>query len=97
MLALAIDFRWRIGLALTIALLLGLVQWRDQATQIPGRDSPSGCVSHCIARLSQSSYALFLVHFSVLMLGNAVFVRWGLAGAGSAGLVLLLTWAACMV
>ena len=97
LLALAVDFRWRIALALATALLLGLVQWRDQSAQTPGTGNPSGCVSHWIGRLGQSSYSLFLVHFSVLMLGNAVFVRMGLAGAGPAGWVLLISWVASMV
>jgi peptidoglycan/LPS O-acetylase OafA/YrhL len=97
LLALTIDFRWRIALALGTALLLGLVQWRDQADLPPDRDSTSGAASRWIGRLGQSSYALFLVHFSVLMLGNAVFVRWGLAGAGPAALVLLTSWSVSMV
>jgi peptidoglycan/LPS O-acetylase OafA/YrhL len=97
LLALTIDFRWRIALALGTALLLGLVQWRDQAALPPGRETTSGGASRWIGRLGQSSYALFLVHFSVLMLGNAVFVRWGLTGAGSAALVLLTSWSVSMV
>lgn len=97
LLALTVDFRWRIALALVTALLLGLVQWRDQVALAPGRDSASGRVSYWIGRLGQSSYALFLVHFSVLMLGNAVFTRWGLTGAGPAALVLLTSWCASMI
>ena len=31
---------------------------------------------HVIRLLGQSSYALFLVHFSVLMLSNAGFAQW---------------------
>lgn len=97
LLALAIDFRWRIALALSTALLLGLAQWRDEAAITSVSASPPGAVSHWIGRLAQSSYALFLVHFSVLMLGNAAFVRLSLTGTVSASLVLLTSWFASVI
>ena len=97
LLALAIDFRWRIALALSTALLLGLAQWRDQTAKMSASARLPGAVSHWIERLAQSSYALFLVHFSVLMLGNAAFVRLGLTDTVSASLVLLISWFASMI
>ncbi len=93
--ALAIDFRGRIVLALTTALLLGLIQWHT----LQGRDL-SGELPTFWAKwfryLSNSSYALFLVHFSVLMLGNAWFSRLQSTSAISAGLVLLTCWLVSM-
>jgi peptidoglycan/LPS O-acetylase OafA/YrhL len=84
-------------LALSTALLLGLAQWRDQTAKMSASARLPGAVSHGIGGLAQSSYALFLVHFSVLMLGNAAFVRLGLTGTVSAGLVLLISWFASMI
>jgi peptidoglycan/LPS O-acetylase OafA/YrhL len=93
--ALAIDFRERIVLALVTALLLGLVQWHS----LQG-GSLSGGLPTSWARwfryLSNSSYALFLVHFSVLMLGNAWFSRLNSPSAFSAVLVLLTCWLVSM-
>lgn len=94
LLTLVIDFRWRIALALATALLLGLVQWRAQVVTTSGSALAPGWTSHTIRRMGQSSYALFLVHFPVLMLSNAVFARMDLSGAGPAGLVLLISWSA---
>lgn len=93
--ALVIDFRGRIVLALATALLLGLIQWHT----LQGRDL-SGELPTSWAKwfryLSNSSYALFLVHFSVLMLGNAGFSRLNSTSAFSAGLVLLTCWLVSM-
>lgn len=94
LLALVFDFRERIAVALTVALLLGLLQWRHHTA--PSRAVLPASLSQAIGRLGQTSYALFLVHFSVLMLGNALFARLGLGGTGPAVLVLLGCWAACL-
>ena len=69
--ALAIDFRERIALAMGVAL--ALVYW--------------GAASHLLAHhaktqtnietLGKQSYALFLMHFPVLLLTNAAFTRFG--------------------
>lgn len=68
-LALAIDLRLRIGLAMSTALLLYV--WGHAAWQLPP------LVGHVVHRWSQTSYALFLVHFPVLLLTNAAFVACG--------------------
>ncbi|NMM19686.1 MAG: acyltransferase [Rhodoferax sp.] len=94
LLALAFDFRERIALALTVALLLGLLQWHQHATH--ARTALPASLTGVISRLGQTSYALFLVHFSVLMLGNALFVRLGLRGTWPAVLALLGSWMACL-
>lgn len=97
LLTLVIDFRWRIVLALGTALLLGLIQWRTRVAVTSGSALAPGWILRTIRRLGKSSYALFLVHFPVLMLGNAVFSRMDLTGAESAGLVLLISWSVSMV
>lgn len=94
LLALALDFRGRIALALAVALLLGLLQWRHNTA--PARAALPASLSQAIGLLGQTSYALFLVHFSVLMIGNALFARLGLGGTWPAVLVLLGCWAACL-
>ena len=95
LMALALDFRERIGLALAVALLLGWWQWRQTTSTSRRVDWPAWLVQR-VSLLGKTSYALFLVHFSVLMLGNALFVYLGLNSAGAALLVLLASWAACL-
>jgi peptidoglycan/LPS O-acetylase OafA/YrhL len=94
LLALVFDFRERIALALTVALLLGLLQWRQNTVTSPVHLWAS--LSNAVALLGKTSYALFLVHFSVLMLGNALFERLGLDGTWPAVLLLLGCWAGCI-
>lgn len=92
-LALLLDFRTRIALALAVALLL--VISRGQLPGLPTR------ATWWLAWLGQRSYALFLVHFPVLLLGNAWWARsessgpvWGCAFVlGIWGASLLLAWA----
>ena len=84
--ALALDFRTRIAVALAVALLLAssrrsglLERWPDW--------SP-------FAFLGQVSYALFLTHFPLVLLANAVFVRFGWVTPTAAVFGILATWAA---
>lgn len=90
-LALALDWRTRLALALGVALLLGLLQWRRHA----GRSVPAA-LAHPLHALGRSSYALFLVHFPVLMLGNALYARLGLHGGPATAAFLLGCWLAAM-
>jgi peptidoglycan/LPS O-acetylase OafA/YrhL len=93
-LALALDFRSRIALALLVALLLALLQWRDHSNRLQAvMPAP---LARLVGRLGQTSYALFLVHFPVLMVGNAVFSRLHWHGPGGALLMLLISWLACL-
>lgn len=94
LLALAFDFRERIALALTVALLLGLLQWRQRTAA--SRLRPPASLSNAVALLGKTSYSLFLVHFSILMLGNALFARLGLGGSWLTWLFLLGCWASCL-
>lgn len=67
-LALAVDFRVRIAVAFAVACLLLLL----------GREKPAlltGHVSRLVQMLARTSYAVFLVHFSVCLVVNAAFAR----------------------
>ncbi len=89
--ALWVDFRGRIAVALAVALLLGVVQARGQLGPVA-----STLLERAAQRLDwlrPASYALFLVHFPVCLLGNAVFVHLGGQGAGLGSLALVATWA----
>ncbi len=93
--ALAIDFRERIVLAIATALFLGLMQWcavrgRRFSFKLPLAGTEAW------RSLSNSSYALFLLHFSVLMVGNAIFSRLPATSKLWAGGVLLTCWLVSM-
>lgn len=83
--ALLIDFRLRIGLALGVALLLGY----SQHSQWPER----WLNARPLAFLGRISYSVFLIHFPVLLLANGLFVFSGSASPEAACLVLLAAWA----
>lgn len=94
-LALSVDFRGRIAVALGVALLLGLAQWLTQNAPPRAPAAPSW-LARWVALRGNSSYALFLVHFSVLMLCNALWVQLGLMGAGALAWVVLGYWVTCL-
>ena len=91
-LALSLDFRLRIAVALVVAILLGLARYTGFIENWPK--------SRLIAWLGQISYAVFLVHYPTELVTNAVFehftphtpavqlfgmiVAWGLSVAGGA-------------
>jgi peptidoglycan/LPS O-acetylase OafA/YrhL len=68
-LALSVAFRERLVLAALCATVLALWQWQGHALQQGWRARCADVVAH----LGTHSYALFLVHFPVLMLLNAWF------------------------
>ncbi len=84
--ALFIDFRLRIAVALAVALTLGLSRRNGALERWPQWP--------VLAFLGRISYALFLVHFPVCLLANALFVRLGLNAPGAALAFLALAWAA---
>lgn len=91
--ALLLEFRGRIALALLTALLLAGLQWRADRGQVlfsPGwlAQRTAALVGH----LGTHSYALFLVHFSVLLLVNALFEHQGPEHGLAAALALLVAW-----
>ncbi len=71
MLALAIDFRERIVLALGVAL--ALARWGTASNLLIHHPQ----TQRKIQTLGLHSYALFLMHFPVLLLTNAAFTRFG--------------------
>jgi peptidoglycan/LPS O-acetylase OafA/YrhL len=74
--ALMLDFRGRIALALVTALLLAGLQWRaDRGHALLGEGRLAQRAAALISDLGAHSYALFLVHFPVLLLVNALFVQ----------------------
>lgn len=83
--ALIVDFRLRIALALAVAMTLGFSRRCGLLEQWPN--------FRPLAFLGQISYSVFLVHFPVLLLANAVYTRLELDSPTSAilGLVAALT------
>lgn len=96
LLALAIDWRERIALALTVALLLGLAHWHQHTQKTALVVLPEWLAQSFMA-LGKTSYALFLVHFPVLMLGNALFVRFDMNSSRAGAAMLLGIWVASLV
>jgi peptidoglycan/LPS O-acetylase OafA/YrhL len=86
--ALIVDFRLRIVLALVIALILGFSRrtgWLEQWPHI-----------RPLAFLGQISYSLFLVHFPILLLANALYTQLELPSTGSAVIGLALAFTASL-
>lgn len=79
--ALALDFRVRIVVALCVAVLLLLARVGGWLETWPR--------SVATAYLGQMSYALFLIHFPVCLLVNAIFVRIGDTAPSAVALALL--------
>ena len=71
--ALEVEFRERIAVALAVAVLL-IVAMRPRVLTIAGRVARTR-LGHAITWLSVRSYPVFLVHFAVCLLVNALFVR----------------------
>lgn len=92
--ALWLEFRTRIALALGVAMLLALSH--QAAPPGHGLRLPAG-LRHTIHALGRSSYALFLVHFPVLMLGNALYARWPYPSPWLTATTLLGTWGASVL
>lgn len=70
-LALAFDWRSRIAVAIVTAVGLALAQrtpWLSSANW-PAWTAP-------VLKIGRMSYSLFLIHFPVILLVNAAFVRW---------------------
>lgn len=83
--ALIADFRLRIAVALAVALILGFSRC-------------SGLLEHCrntgvLAFLGRISYSIFLVHFPILLIVNALFVRFGFLAPAAAIFGMLTAWA----
>ncbi len=87
-LALVIEYRPRIAVATWVALAIAVGAPRGRA--LLGRAWPA------VQALSRISYSLFLVHFGVCLVVNAVFVRFLPATVPVQALGLLTAWAASL-
>lgn len=84
--ALLVDYRSRIAVALLVAMLLGIARRQGFLERWP--QSPA------IAWLGRISYSVFLVHFPVSLVINALFSRFA-AGSPALNLTgMLVAWAA---
>lgn len=83
--ALLMDFRWRILVALVTAMMINLSHF----SVVLVRWQPS----RFMAYLGRTSYALFLVHVPVYVLVTALFAAFELEGAYAAFIGMGLTWA----
>ena len=88
-LALAVEFRSRIELALAVACVLFLCG--RSATVFCGRAWAA------VNTLGRISYAVFLIHFPVSLLVNAAFVSWAPLAPEWQALGMLTAWAASLV
>ena len=88
-LALAVEFRSRIELALAVACVLFLCG--RSATVFRGRAWAA------VNTLGRISYAVFLIHFPVSLLVNAAFVSWAPLAPEWQALGMLTAWAASLV
>lgn len=87
-LALVMDFRWRIALAMVTALLLLLPlrgAWFDRIVN-----------ARPIVFLAEISFATFLVHFPVSLVINGLFMRFCVASPWVNGFGVLLAWMASL-
>jgi peptidoglycan/LPS O-acetylase OafA/YrhL len=86
LMALALEWRERVAVALVTAIVLALLHMRHQRAAVASR---SGDIA---SEFSTHSYALFLVHYPVCLLVNALFEQQGLSG-GVAGLsMMVMAW-----
>jgi peptidoglycan/LPS O-acetylase OafA/YrhL len=97
--ALWFDFRERIALAVVVALYLGIVLWRRHVAPNHTPLAP-GALRNAVHRGGQMSYALFLVHFTVLMPANALYAHLTQGqnpGIGTLALLVAGYWLTSMV
>ncbi len=92
--ALWFDFRARIAIALCVAqMLASTAQWQYPDQKLHAWHARC---SATVQALANTSYALFLVHFSILMIANALFDQWGQGSAARAAAFIALCWALSM-
>lgn len=87
-LALLIDFRLRILVAVLVALIL----FSTNHVQIK-----QGFIQQKIHYLGVTSYSLFLVHFSVLMITNAIFSWLTIANSAYGIFFMLISWVGSLI
>ncbi len=82
--ALVLDFRLRIAVALVVALTLAFSRRSGLLERWPESDA--------LAFLGRISFSVFLVHFPVYLVVNAIYARFDLVSPTSAIFGMLLTW-----
>jgi peptidoglycan/LPS O-acetylase OafA/YrhL len=82
----AVGVEWRSRIALAGVTALALAWWADE-----------GRPSRMLAYWADRSYALFLIHFPVLLLVNAAFTRWAPPTAGVQMTGVLFAWLASLL
>lgn len=87
--ALIIEFRTRILIALTVAVTLFFTIKMQHSAQSVWQPIPR--------YLGKISYSLFLVHFPILLLTNATFAALGLISPVAGDVAMLTTWAASLL
>lgn len=88
-LALELDFRSRIAVALFIAL--AIVAACRGVLRVPGQDSA------VMSYMGRISYGVFLIHFPVLLVVNAAFTRFAAPAAEIQATGVILAWMASLV
>jgi peptidoglycan/LPS O-acetylase OafA/YrhL len=86
--ALLIDYRSRIAVALLVAIALGLARYTGGIESWPK--------SRVIAWFGQISYAVFLVHFPICLVINALFERFALHTPAIQLSGMFVAWVACV-
>jgi peptidoglycan/LPS O-acetylase OafA/YrhL len=89
--ALLLEWRGRIAVAVLVAALLAVLQWRPQ--WVPQADGRAG---RAMAYISRISYGVFLVHFPVCLVVNAAFTAFVPELPALHALGMLLAWGASL-
>lgn len=87
--ALVLDFRLRIAVALAVALALGFARRTGWLEKWPE--------TRPLAFLGRISYSLFLVHFPVCLVANALFIEYDFESPTAAAVGMALAWGASIV
>lgn len=87
--SLLVDFRARIAVALAAALMLFFARKSQRMEQWA-----SNPLLHYLGKIS---YSLFLMHFPILLLANALFNHLGLAGPVAGSIGMLAAWATSLL
>jgi len=90
--ALWVDWRSRIAIALVTALCMAVAERRSASASAPLNDAV-GKIGAPLLRLGRISYSLFLIHFAVILLVAALFSRWGAVSPWVDALGMLATFA----
>jgi len=86
--ALLVDFRLRIAIALAVALLLGFTRLSGALERWPN--------SRPLDFLGRISYSVFLIHFPVLLLINALFATYPGSSPAMVAAWILFAWVCCL-